>query len=234
MRSPEDDPIGRVRYDQDGSAWKKVSQSRWESRNEGGKGRSNSEMKTHARFAERRGIVQMRTLGSDPEYIHRRLHARWAYECRLRLVCALALESAKHAGQEPLSIGEDRLVSVPGCLPLHKLEQEAVTLVSCHAENPGGTHAIQADILSYCMRATEDLITLADSEQRMLTQYDAVRSLAQLAGILDQFLIEWRAPLTGTLRDVASLFGRFSSIPCFVSSCSAAPPAIEDPFLERQ
>jgi len=165
----------------------------------------------------RRGILNTkRVLTSDLiPYITQSFRA---LQCRLEMVCSLVYESTNLTSTEP----QESLIEVPGCIPV-----SWPSIPECQITE-GGAVVFEADINQYCDLVTGELIGREMEIVKMLVEYDAsYRSLLQFAGIMDEFLLEFRWTLGASTRRAAAIIGWLHRIPCFLSSCDDYPENLD-------
>ncbi len=224
-RSAVNAPVGDVRYDNKGRAWRKASNSNDPWVNSVVKGHAlgwrwkNTDMDAndeHAEILPLKGIFETKRV-STSELIPSLLQSIRALDCRLQALSEIARISEMYAGDDPVTIA--RLQPI-GCIEFTSLE----TWPQCHFGKPSESLTDQQDSRSYSKNVSDKLLTREVELLTMIVEYDAgYRTLLQFAGNFDIFLREMRWPITGTLRKAVDLIGQLERIPCFLSSCDSAP-----------
>ncbi|MEI8229871.1 MAG: hypothetical protein WCG83_01915 [Candidatus Peregrinibacteria bacterium] len=205
---------GEVRFDREGNAWIKTDQNLWRTMATGREEeqRRDAEMETAREFPVRSGIFQTRgVLTSD--LVPSLTQAFRALQCRTLVLCRTAELSLNREGQDFMTI------EVPGCI-----REQRKAMPACQIAEAGGTRIAAGNVLTHCRDIRKSLL---DHEETMLltaVENDAsYRSLLQIEGNFDAFLLSIRWPIAGTLRSVVGLLGTLSRIPCFSGSCEPAP-----------
>jgi hypothetical protein len=215
--SAEDAHIKSLKFDKDGKGWIKVSDNSWKNPEEKDD-LSNEDMDNQSELEERKGIFATRGVLTS-ELVPSLTQSIRALQCRIEITCATARASIGAKGSSP----ENITLSIPGCIDTEKDDRS--TFPGCHLTEGKESVPAESDLLSYCDAIGQDMFTQEISLLKMAVEYDAAyRSLLQFAGGFDQFLGEWRQPLTQTIRTAARLLGSFRRIPCFSAACDASPP----------
>lgn len=220
----KDAPLQSVRYDNGGNAWIKRATNSWRSTAEGFSGTTWSDARMQQEGERdllctgnsdglqsscvklpRRGIFETRKTPTS-DLIQPIVQSIRALQCRLEAVCQVA---ALSPGKEK---GAMITVSPEGCLPMTFPVFE-------------GCRAITPDVFSIVPGSCEAARTqLVEREMQLLTlatSYDAsYRSLAQFAGIFQQFLTQFRFPLIEPLWQTVRMLGGLKGMPCFQAECN--------------
>ena len=220
----KDAPLTSVFYDFDGDPWVKTGPDEWTSPSDefdgetwsdddmDKKGESDllcannsSEMQSSCVKLPRRGIFEIRKTPSS-DLIEPIVQSVRALQCRLRAICALAAESPS---KKP---GEKVTITLDGCLPMTFPVMER-----CIDPSPTFLQAMPG----LCMEARKQLIE-REMQVLMLTgSYDAsYRSLAQFAGMFQEFLVQFRFPIIEPLWQTVRMLGGLKEIPCFSAECN--------------
>jgi len=240
----EDTPIGSVRFDNDGWAYYKMREGRWF---------SPGELQDSGRYQGNRGMDQVSEQDSVPvadggmnlspwslphrgifdtkrvltsEIVPHLTQALRAFACRIDMVCYRVAESAKMDRNSP-----DAPEYPDGKFPIRALGCIRTVwppVEECMFTEKGGSTLNQVDALSYCKSVGLEMLHREGEVIRMLVEYDAAyRSLLQFAGVFDEFLLEMRWTMAGSIRQAASIIGWLGRIPCFISSCDEYPPDLD-------
>lgn len=219
-----DAPVSSVYHDARGDAWAKTGTNTWKSPADGREGTawSNAQMDAESEkdllcdgnadvLAQscvrlpRRGIFET-TKTPTSDLIQPVTQTIRALQCRLRAVCALASQSPDRAAGERITIELD------GCLPMTYPVMEGCRNV---------TPTIFDVMPGNCAEARRELVR---REMQLLTltmSYDAsYRSLAQFAGMFQEFLVQFRFPLIEPLWQTVRTLGGLNGIPCFQAECN--------------
>lgn len=217
-------PITSVFYDDDGDPWVKTGEDEWTSPSDefDGETWTNDDMddqsetdllckdnddelqKTCVKLP-RVGIFETRKTPTT-DLIEPIVQSVRALQCRLRAICKLAADSPNKPS------GETITVTVDGCLPMTFPVMEG-----CRNLSPTFFETMPG----MCQSARQKLI---EREMQVLTltmSYDAnYRSLAQFAGIFQEFLTQFRFPLIEPLWQTVRMLGGLNNIPCFSAECN--------------
>lgn len=216
----EASPVSTVVYDAQGESWIKTGKNQWRTI-DGTTARGdrqmqdnlekdllctdNDELAASCVTLPRRGILETRKTPTS-DLIQPLTQSIRALQCRLRAVCVVASSSP---GTEA---GDNITVELDGCMPMTYPVMEG-----CREVSPNLFETIPGS----CESAREALI---EREMQLLTltaSYDSsYRSLAQFAGIFQEFLAQFRFPLLEPLWQTVRMMGGFQDIPCFTASCS--------------
>lgn len=224
-RNAKDAPVHSVRYDKDGWAWSKTADPNtpWRNSHPDNQGLrwSNSVMDAndeHADILPLIGIFETKRVNTS-ELIPYLLQSIRAFECRLDALSEVIRLSQVESGDDPIDI---EVVQPLGCKEFRDLQ----TWPECHFAKPNLDNVDRGDSTSYSEDTVDQLLTREKEMLKLAVEYDAgYRSLLQFAGNFDIFLQELRWPLSLTIRNAVGLIGQLERIPCFLSSCDAAPPA---------
>jgi len=138
-----------------------------------------------------------------------------ALSCNTNRICMQAQYSLRQTGNSVIPI--DALQPL-GCIKFENL----VTLQECHLAE--GEVNDMANVITYCSDVSNQMLSRESALLKLAVEYDAgYRSTLQFAGMFDLFLEELRWPMTGSIRQAASLIGQLNRIPCFLSSCDESP-----------
>ena len=220
----EDAPVASVFYDDDGDPWVKTGDDEWTSPSDEFDGETwtdadmdeqserdllcednEDDLERSCVTLPRHGIFEMRKTPTS-DLIQPIVQSIRALQCRLRAVCELASQSPGKASGEKLTIAVD------GCLPMTFPVMEGCRLAepTIFETLPGSCQAARRELIQREM----DLLTLTVS-------YDAsYRSLAQFAGMFQEFLVQFRFPLIEPLWQTVRALGGLKGIPCFQSECN--------------
>lgn len=221
--SAADAPVTSVYYDDDGDPWVKTGDDEWTSPSDefDGETWTNDDMDEQGETdllcndpsdtvsgscvkLPRRGIFEIRKTPTSDLILPITQTVR-ALQCRLRAVCELAARS-------PVAQGPTITIEIDGCLPMtYPVMQGCRNAPSTlFTTLPGNCQAARRELV----RREMQLLTLA-------TSYDAnYRSLAQFAGIFQEFLTRFRFPLIEPLWQTVRTLGGLKEIPCFQSECN--------------
>jgi hypothetical protein len=221
--SAADMPVTGVLYDAQGNGWIKTADDEWKTTAEGlGDAISNDDMDGRAerdllcddngdeieascvRFP-RRGLLETKKTPTS-DLIQPTVQAIRALQCRLRAVCDVAAVSPGKKQGETITVKND------GCMDLTYPVMEG-----CRVAEPGLYNVAPGS----CDGARRELVA---REMQLLTltmSYDAsYRSLAQFAGMFQEFLVQFRFPLIEPLWQTVRMLGGLKDIPCFSSECN--------------
>ncbi len=221
---PEDAPVTSVFYDDEGNAWAKTGPDEWKSPNDGFEGttwtdlqmerqsekdllceKNEPELQASCVKLPRRGIFEIKKTPTS-DLIQPVVQSVRALQCRLRAICALAAQSVNKPDDETITITLD------GCLPM-----TFPVLKGCRELSP----TVLEVMPGMCQSARRQLV---NREMQLLTlsmSYDAsYRSLAQFAGMFQEFLLQFRFPLIEPLWQTVRMLGGMKDIPCFESECN--------------
>lgn len=217
----QDAPVGEVRFAQDGNPWIKTEENTWRTVAEGFEEVTwrdplmdyQDELKE---FMPRKGIFETKAAATS-DLVPYLAQAYRALKCRTTLLCRTVELSLDQEASDPQSI----TVTVPGCI-----EKDVQTFRDCHFVAAGLTPTDKGSLITYCRLVKEDLTNRERDLLKLATEYDAsYRSLLQLSGAMDAFLMEFRWPMANSLRKAAELIGSLQRIPCFLASCDEGPPS---------
>jgi uncharacterized protein YijF (DUF1287 family) len=220
----ENAPLTAVYYDRDGDPWVKTAENQWSSPSDefDGETWSDGDMDDQVETdplcenneddveescvkLPRRGIFEIRKTPTS-DLVHPIVQTVRALQCRLRAVCELAAESQ---GKES---GDTVTIELDGCLPMTFPVMEGCRNIDSTVYNTFPTS---------CREARR---TLVQREMELLTltvSYDAsYRSLAQFAGMFQEFLTQFRFPLIEPLWQTVRMLGGLDGIPCFQAECN--------------
>lgn len=220
----KDAPIGSVRHDTDGWVWMKIDDSGtpWRNSHPDNQDLEWSSLQMdrqdeHANVLPITGIFETKRVNTS-EMIPYLLQSIRAMECRLDALCEIARISEIQSGDDPIEIEK---IQPLGCIAYEDQE----TWTQCHFDGPDESALDQSDSRNYCERMADQLLAREIELLKLTVEYDAgYRSLLQFAGNFDIFLRELRWPLSLNIRNAVGLLGQLERIPCFLSSCDAAPP----------
>ena len=221
-KKAEEYSVGTVVYEEDGSAWYKISDTEWRSADEGFESTTHfnnliderSEVTKFFGVPDRKGIFETKR-STTSELIPWIGTSLRTFQCHLHQFCDAVNKSKKQSGDLPVSI----TAVYPGCVDTNRL-----SIPQCHI-NQRGTNVDKAIIYTNCEEAVEQLLEQEAETLKLIVQYDAAyRTLQQLAGNMDLFLQELNWPMTHTLQQAVDLVGVLGRIPCYLSSCEAFPP----------
>lgn len=224
--SADDAPLTAVYYDAAGNAWAKIGDDEWQSPGAAFEEEdpiSNDDMddrlekdllctndnvdKILSSCVElpRRGIFEIRKTPTS-DLVQPVVQTVRALQCRLRAICDLAGDSFGKKSGDTVTITND------GCLPM-----TFPVMNGCiDAES-----TIFNTLPLNCQKARQQLV---EREMQLLTltaSYDAAyRSLAQFAGIFQEFLVQFRFPLIEPLWQMVRMLGGLNGIPCFQAECN--------------
>ncbi|MDP6575007.1 MAG: hypothetical protein QF755_00740 [Candidatus Peribacteraceae bacterium] len=232
------EPVGTVWFDHFGKAWYKVGKDLWEY-----VGKEKGDAKTISNSAmeqlHEKDIIPILADGVDfspnpddedaplyqgifgtkrvltSELVPYLAQAMRTLSCRAAMVCEGINLSTGKASKTAKPI----VIDIHGCLSL-----PARSIPACHLDKD--KDALQlSDAFQYCSDISSSIIKREAEILKMLVEYDAAyRSLLQFAGTFDEFLLELRWTLVGSIRQSASVIGWMGRIPCFLASCDAYPP----------
>ena len=135
--------------------------------------------------------------------------------CRATMICEGVNLSTGIDSKTPKPV----VIDIHGCLSLPIL-----SIPACHLAQDNDALQL-SDAFQYCSDVSSAIIKRESEILKMLVEYDAAyRSLMQFAGAFDEFLLELRWTLAGSIRQSASVIGWIGRIPCFLASCDAYPP----------
>jgi len=226
--APESAPIGHVKYDTNGKPWIKMEEDKWASIKEKDEEedpieivfQNDDAMESDAEIEPRRGILDTkRTL--THELIPYLMQSMRALQCRTQAICNIALESMITSPEGGENAVEIVTVETLGCLPMFRSP-----INECRFPSEGGNvmASEQTGMLDYCPGVRDELLEREASLLKFVVEYDAAyRTMLQLAGNFDLMIQELRWPFTHTIRNVASILGVVSRIPCFLSTCDSSP-----------
>lgn len=215
----EKSPLGHVRFDGDGDPWVKIEEDKWITPNEPGLEYTDSGMDSLAEFRSGSGIFMTKRVLTS-ELVPYLMQSIRAYQCRMDTICALTEEST--------SIGEDEGPQEVEVHPIGCMREELRSYKSCHLADSPQDPTAKPVASTYCQAVAREALHREAEMLRLAVEYDAAyRTMLQFAGDFDQFLKEFRWPLTNTLRDATYLIGWLERIPCFIGSCDDWP--IPDP-----
>ena len=238
----EYEPVGTVWFDHFGKAWYKVGEDLWEYV---GKDKdaiekiSNSDMEALHEKDILPVIEDGVDFSPDPsdkdaplyqgifgtkrvltsELVPYLTQAMRSLSCRSAMVCEGINKSIeiKSKAPKPITIG------VHGCLSI-----PALSIPACHMAKEADPLEI-SDAYQYCSDVSSAIVKRESEILKMLVEYDAAyRSLLQFAGLFDEFLLEFRWTLAGSIRQSASVIGWMGRIPTFLASCDVYPPPEEE------
>jgi hypothetical protein len=223
----ENAPLTAVYYDRDGDPWVKTGRNEWSSPSDEFDGETwtddymddqvetdpqcddgedeTSDLERSCVKLPRRGIFEIRKTPTS-DLVGPIVQTVRALQCRLRAVCELAAESQGKAS------GDKVTITLDGCLPMTFPVMEGCREVASTVFNTFPTS---------CREARR---TLVQREMELLTltaSYDAsYRSLAQFAGMFQEFLTQFRFPLIEPLWQTVRMLGGLEGIPCFQAECN--------------
>lgn len=217
-------PVTSVFYDDDGDPWIKTGPDEWTSPSDefDGETWSNDDMDDQSEHdllcqdnsdelqqtcvkLPRVGILETRKTPTS-DLIEPIVQSVRALQCRLRAICALAADSPNKES------GEKVTIEVDGCLPMTFPVME-----SCRNLSPTFFETMPG----MCASARQQLIEREMEILTLTTSYDAsYRSLAQFAGMFQEFLIQFRFPLIVPLWQTVRMLGGLNDIPCFSAECN--------------
>jgi len=223
--SAEDAPLTAVYYDAEGNAWAKIGEDEWQSpgaafeeedpiSNDDMDGRhekdllcndNDDKIQSSCVKLPRRGIFEIRKTPTS-DLIQPIVQTVRAMQCRLRAICDVAADSFEKAPGDTITI------TIDGCLPM----TFPVMRGCIDAES-----TIFNTLPGNCQEARQQMV---EREMQLLTltaSYDAAyRSLAQFAGIFQEFLVQFRFPLIEPLWQMVRMLGGLNGIPCFQAECN--------------
>lgn len=220
----KDARLTSVFYDFDGDPWVKTGPDEWTSPSDEFDGETwtdddmdkkgetdvlcqgnSQEIQSSCVKLPRRGIFEIRKTPTS-DLIEPVVQSVRALQCRLRAICALAAESPSRKS------GEKVTITLDGCLPMTFPVMEG-----CIDPSPTFLQAMPG----LCKEARTQLI---EREMQVLTltaSYDAnYRSLAQFAGMFQEFLLQFRFPIIEPLWQTVRMLGGLKEIPCFSAECN--------------
>lgn len=217
-------PVTSVFYDDDGDPWVKTGNDEWTSPSDefDGETWTNADMdeqsETDVLCADpsdtirnacvrlpRRGIFETRKTPTT-DLVHPIVHTMRALQCRLRAVCELAAQSPGKGR------GDQITVKIDGCLPMTYPVMEGCV---------NAPSTLFTTLPGNCQAARRALVQREMQILTLTTSYDAsYRSLAQFAGIFQEFLTQFRFPLIEPLWQTVRMLGGLKEIPCFQSECN--------------
>lgn len=222
--SAERAPITSVFYDEEGNPWVKTDDDAWKSpaddnaddtwpdaRMDDMRERdllcrdNENPLAASCVTLPRRGIFEIKKTPTS-DLIHPIVQTVRALQCRLRAVCDVASESP---GKER---GDTITIEIDGCLPMTYPVMEGCRELTSTASNtlPGN-----------CQAARRELVQREMQLLRLTVSYDAsYRSLAQFAGMFQEFLTQFRLPLIEPIWQMVRAFGGLQGIPCFQAECN--------------
>lgn len=138
-----------------------------------------------------------------------------ALDCNASRICMQTQFSLRQTGSTVVPIDE---LQPLGCIKFTNL----VTFADCHLAE--GEVNDMSNVITYCSEVSNQMLSRESALLKLAVEYDAgYRSTLQFAGMFDLFLEELRWPMTGSIRQAASLVGQLNRIPCFLSSCDESP-----------
>ncbi len=220
----EDAPVTSVFYDDNSDPWVKTGDDEWTSPSDefDGETWTNDDMDSQSESdllcqnntpeiqescvkLPRSGIFEVRKTPTS-DLIQPTVQTLRALQCRLRAVCELAARSPKKASGETITI------EIDGCLPM-----TFPVMDGCRNVTPDITNTLPGN----CQAARRALV---QREMQLLTltiSYDAsYRSLAQFAGMFQEFLVQFRFPLIEPIWQAVRMLGGLKNIPCFQAECN--------------
>ena len=221
----EDAPVASVFYDDGGDPWVKTGEDEWTSPSDEFDGETWSdqdmddqserdvlcggdnvdEIRASCVRLPRRGVFETRKTPTS-DLIHPIVQTIRALQCRLRAVCEVASRSP---GKES---GEKITVELDGCLPM-----EYPVIEGCRQAKPDIFKVIPGN----CEAARKELVRRETELLTLTASYDAsYRSLAQFAGMFQEFLTQFRFPLIEPLWQTVRMLGGLKDIPCFQAECN--------------
>lgn len=223
-------PVGDIRYDKDGIAWIKTTDSPpWINGKDTGLSWGNTLMDEQDEQSDlfgqddagkrtgRRGIFETKRVLTST-LIPYLLQNMRALSCTTDRVCEQVLQSERQESDTSVSLGTIQTI---GCIEFPNQQ----SFKECHLANKGSGAQEQSAVKRYCSETRIQLIQREMALLRLAVEYDAAyRSTLQFAGVFDLFLEEVRWPLMGSIRQAAGLIGQLNRIPCFLSSCDESPP----------
>lgn len=216
----KDAPVGEVRFAQDGNPWIKAAESTWRTVAQGYEETdwSDTLMDNQDELTDlipRKGIFETKGAATS-DLVPYLAQAYRSLKCRTTLLCRTVELSLDQEASDPQSI----TVTVPGCI-----QMDVQTFRDCHFVAAGLTPTDKGSLITYCRLVKEDLTNRERDLLKLATEYDAsYRSLLELSGEMDAFLMEFRWPMANSLRKAAELVGSLQRIPCFLASCDEGPP----------
>lgn len=220
-------PLTAVYYDDEGNPWAKVGENEWKSPADGYEGTtwSNGQMDAQSEKdpqcddgkgdtsdlerscvrLPRRGILEVRK-APTADLVEPLVQSVRALQCRLRAVCELGAESyGKNAG-------DTVTIEMDGCLPMTFPVMEG-----CRELTPTTFDTLAGN----CREARRQLVQREMELLTLTTSYDAAyRSLAQFAGMFQEFLTQFRFPLIEPLWQTVRMLGQLNGVPCFQAECN--------------
>ena len=220
----KDAALTSVFYDFDGDPWVKTGTNEWTSPSDEFDGetwsdddmdkKSESDLLCQNNSAEiqrscvklpRRGVFEIRKTPTS-DLIQPIVQSVRALQCRLRAICALAAESPSRKS------GEKVTITLDGCLPMTFPVMEG-----CIDPSPTFLEAMPG----LCLEARKQLVEREMQVLMLTSSYDAsYRSLAQFAGMFQEFLVQFRFPIIEPIWQMVRMLGGLKEIPCFSSECN--------------
>jgi hypothetical protein len=222
-----DAPIASVFYDEAGDPWAKTGDDEWKSPADGYEGTTWSDAQMDRQVEKdllcddgedgtsdlerscvrlpRRGIFEIRATPTS-DLVQPIVQTIRALQCRLRAVCELAPES------QGVEEGDTVTIELDGCLPMTFPAMEGCREVGATLFNtfPG-----------FCRDARRQLVQREMELLTLTVSYDSsYRSLAQFAGMFQEFLTQFRFPLIEPLWQTVRMLGGLKGIPCFQAECN--------------
>lgn len=220
-------PISAVYYDRQGDPWVKTGEDEWSSPSDefDGETWTDSDMDDQAEtdpqcddgkdetsdlekscvVLPRRGILEVRKTPTS-DLVQPLVQTIRALQCRLRSVCELGAASI---GKEP---GDTVDIMIDGCLPMTFPIMEGCRDL---------TQTTYNTLAGNCREARRELVTREMELLTLTASYDAAyRSLAQFAGMFQEFLTQFRFPLIEPLWQTVRMLGGLNGIPCFQAECN--------------
>lgn len=221
---PRNAPVTSVQYDASGNAWVKMGNNQWQSPAEGLENQTFSdadmqresekdllcdenriEIEQSCVRLPRRGIIETKKTPTS-DLVQPIVQTIRALQCRLRAVCSVATESLNQAPDATIT------VTLDGCLPMtFPVMQGCIDAPS----------TIYNTLPGSCQAARHQLITREMELLTLTASYDAsYRSLAQFAGMFQEFLLQFRFPLIEPLWQMIRMFSGLNGVQCFQSECN--------------
>lgn len=220
----EDAPLTAVFYDAEGNAWVKTGADEWKSPAVGFEKTTWTNAQMDRQMEKdllcdgngekiagscvklpRRGIFETRKAPTS-DLVQPVVQTVRALQCRLRAVCDVAAESQGKTAGETIAVEND------GCLPM----TFPVMRGCIEAES-----TIFNTLPDNCAAARRQLVAREMQLLTLTASYDsAYRSLAQFAGMFQEFLVQFRFPLIEPLWQMVRTLGGLNRIPCFQAECN--------------
>lgn len=208
-------PRGAVRFDGSNNPWIKTADNQWKTYAEAfaTTTRTDSEMDTQAYPPKRAGLLETKR-ASTSELIPPLMHAMRAFQCRLRFVCEVALQSRS------AEVGDTFDVKIDGCIEYTNARR--INACKDYDESSGTTFdATSLNVqVGVCEQAADMMLKQEQAMLHTVIAYDAsYRSFLGFAGIVQGFSDGLRGPVLTVLTDTVRTLQKFGDVPCFGSQC---------------